>query len=378
VVTRDGVGSILLLTRYGRNGSSSRIRCCNYISSLRHAGFEITNASFFGDDYLNQLYQKKPYNYLYFIRDYAKRVRRLLTVKSYDLIWVEKEVLPWLPAWFERTLLSGIPVVVDYDDAWSLRYAEHHNFFIRRLLPRKLETIVKNATIVIAGNPVIADWARKSGASRVVEIPTVVDLTHYPVKPIPDGPFTVGWIGTPVTESYLKIIAGPLRQIQKKFGARIRIIGGSQDFSIEGVNIDLVPWCESTEASELGSCHVGVMPLNDAPWEQGKCGYKLIQYMASARATVASPVGFNRTIVSNNHTGFFATSPDDWVGALSVLATDPELLRNFGRAGRKRVEERFSLNVLAPKIVQLFCDLLPQELASAYRESAATSSAVIA
>jgi glycosyltransferase involved in cell wall biosynthesis len=352
--------SILLLTRYGRNGASSRVRCCNYISALQGAGFSVTKASFFDDDYLVKLYNGKQYDWLHLIRDYARRLQRLLTATSYDIIWIEKEVLPWVPTWVERALLGGRPFVIDYDDAWHLRYAEHQNFAIRNLLPRKLESIVEKATAVVVGNPVIADWALASGAHHVIEIPTVVDLKHYPIKPLPDEPFTIGWIGTPITQKYLQIIAEPLRYVQKNFKAQIRLIGASPGFSIAGVDVDVIPWAEKTEADELSRCHVGIMPLSDAAWEQGKCGYKLVQYMASARPTVASPVGFNRKLVVNNETGFLAQAKDDWIEALSTLAMNQELLKRFGKAGRRRAEEEFCVDVFAPKLVRVFTDLLPE------------------
>ncbi len=284
--------SILLLTRYSQNGASSRLRCYNYLSILERTGFQVTNAAFFGGDYVDKLYRGKFYGVGHLLRDYAKRVQRLLFAQSYDLIWIEKEVLPYLPACFERVFFGDKPYVVDYDDLWHLRYTEQRNPLVRGILSHKLETIARRAAAVVVGNPVLADWAHRAGAQRVIEIPTVVDLKRYQSKPLPDGRFTIGWIGTPITEKYLEVAAEPLRYMQERFGAKVRLIGVSENFSIPGVEIERVPWHEDTEADELSRCHVGIMPLTDGPWERGKCGYKLVQYMASARATVASPVGF--------------------------------------------------------------------------------------
>jgi len=349
--------SILLLTRYSQNGASSRLRCYNYLSILERTGFHVTNAAFFGGDYVDKLYRGKFYGVGHLLRDYAKRVRRLLFAQSYDLIWIEKEVLPYLPACFERIFFGDKPYVVDYDDLWHLRYTEQRNPLVRGILSRKLETIAQRAAAVVVGNPVLADWAHRAGAQRVIEIPTVVDLKRYQSKPLPDGRFTIGWIGTPITEKYLEIAAEPLRYMQERFGAKVRLIGVSENFSIPGVEIERVEWREDTEADELSRCHVGIMPLTDGPWERGKCGYKLVQYMASARATVASPVGFNKTVTVDKKTGFFAGSTAEWTKVLSWLATNRDLSRTLGLAGRRRVEENYSLNVMAPKLVEVLCDV---------------------
>ncbi|MGH7874845.1 MAG: glycosyltransferase family 4 protein [Candidatus Binatia bacterium] len=268
-MSSGGRASILLLTRYGHAGASSRLRFSSYYATLVCAGFQVTRTPFFSDEYLERLYRLEPYGRWRLAQDYARRLRALFAIRSYDLIWVEKEVFPWLPAWFDNFLLGGRPVVIDYDDVWHLRYAEHPYPAIRRLLARKLESVVKRAAAVVAGNPIIAEWARDSGALRVVEIPTVVDVKRYPVQPLPHGPFTIGWIGTPITQKYLQIIAEPLRYMQARLGAKIRIIGASPDFCIPGVEIDRVRWSEDTEADEIGRCHVGVMRLAVAAWVGG-------------------------------------------------------------------------------------------------------------
>jgi glycosyltransferase involved in cell wall biosynthesis len=95
------------------------------------------------------------------------------------------------------------------------------------------------------------------------------------------------------------------------------------------------------------------MPLPDALWERGKCGYKLIQYMASGKPVVASPVGENVNIVSNGINGFLADSAESWRDALLVLVHDSELRRAMGLAGRSLVESKYSLKVTAPRLTKL-------------------------
>jgi glycosyltransferase involved in cell wall biosynthesis len=346
--------SVLLLSRYERKGPSSRVRHYNYVPALEQAGFHVTVAPFLDNEYLDRFFcgeRRSPKNLL---RAYGRRLRQMSTVWQYDLLWIEKEALPWLPAVLEASLLWGRPLIIDFDDAWHLRYANHRNGLVRAFLGRKLEALVARATAVTAGSPALVEWARSSKGRTVVEMPPAVDMERYQVQAPPNGPFTIGWIGTPPNEAYLTLIAEPLRQLHAKYGARLRLIGGSGRFSLPGVQIDHVTWREDTEAAELARCHVGIMPLPDGPWERYKCGYKLVQYMAAGRCVVASAVGANRSIVVHGQTGFLARNMDDWITALSGLASDPEWTRALGLAGRRRAETEYSLQSTSGRLVETF------------------------
>ena len=95
------------------------------------------------------------------------------------------------------------------------------------------------------------------------------------------------------------------------------------------------------------------MPLPDAPFERGKCGYKLIQYMASGRPVVATPLGVNVKIVEHGVTGFLADTPQEWIDALSRLRDNPELRRRMGQAGRRKQEQEYSLETAAPRLIEI-------------------------
>jgi glycosyltransferase involved in cell wall biosynthesis len=115
-------------------------------------------------------------------------------------------------------------------------------------------------------------------------------------------------------------------------------------------------WDEATETAEIGNFDVGIMPLPDNPWERGKCGFKLIQYMACGKPVVASPVGVNREIVVEGVNGFLASTQKEWVDALLRLKENPALRRTMGERGRRMVEERYCLQVTAPRLQRILLD----------------------
>lgn len=100
------------------------------------------------------------------------------------------------------------------------------------------------------------------------------------------------------------------------------------------------------------------MPLQDNPWERGKCGYKLIQYMACGKPVVASPVGVNQQIVTHGENGYLAQSPAEWESALAQLVSDQTLRQRMGLMDRRKVEETYCIDMAAPRIYELLCSVV--------------------
>lgn len=353
---------VLFLTRYGRLGASSRQRGFLYLDELRDAGITADVCPFLDDEYILNLYAGRATSLPLILRSYAARLMALLQRHGYDLLWIEKEALPWIPAWAELVLLRmvGTKIVVDYDDAVFHTYDQHRNRFVRKLLGFKIDRIMSIADLVIVGNSYLGLRAKAAGARAVVELPTVVDLRSYPdpvlARADDEGPFTLGWIGSPLTSAYLEPLRPALTALMAQLSLRIILIGGEAG-ALTGLPVEQVAWSADTEAVELARCDVGIMPLPDLPWERGKCGYKLIQYMASALPVVASPVGVNREIVVPGETGFLAETESDWISSLFRLAQAPQLCRKMGIAGRQRAETHYSLEVTAPKLIELLCSV---------------------
>jgi glycosyltransferase involved in cell wall biosynthesis len=285
-------------------------------------------------------------------------MRALARLSRYDLVWIEKEALPWMPASIELGLfkMAGARIVVDYDDATFHAYDRHRNPLVRRVLGAKIDRVMKAADLVIVGNAYLGARAKAAGARRIAELPTVVDLRNYPPAPRRQKgggePLTIGWIGSPLTSSYLDLLRPALAELTAHIPLRLLLIGAAPT-ALAGLPVERVAWSQDTEAAEIARCDVGVMPLPDLPWERGKCGYKLIQFMACALPVVASPVGANRDIIVPGETGFLAARGADWVSLLSRLHHDPQLRRRMGEAGRRRAEQLYSLQITAPRLVDL-------------------------
>lgn len=348
---------VLLLSKYGRLGASSRIRSLQYLPDLQQSGLQVAVHALLSDEALAARYQRGRYSVVDLLCAYSGRVRALLGRHKFNVIWIEKESLPWWPLWIERLLLRGVPYVLDYDDADFHNYDLHRWAWVRSVYGRRLDGLMTGATLVVTGNEYLAQRARAAGAPWVEIVPTVIDLLRYPFDPQQtvrkrvDMPRVV-WIGSPCTVHYIQSIRGALAQLAEKYPFVLRVIGGGA-MEIAGVQIEVVGWSEATEVQNIRDCDIGIMPLLNTPWEEGKCGYKLIQYMACGLPTVASNVGVNAEIVQDGLTGYLARSSDDWVSALARLLADDGLRRTMGEAGRLRVEEKYCVQQTSPRLASL-------------------------
>ena len=353
--------NVALLSKYSRLGASSRLRTLQYLPALQRAGINVTTHPLFDDEYLKRLYAGEERSPIFVARRYAQRARQIHGIKQADLIWLEKEALPYVPFWLERGLMPRrVPYVVDYDDAVFHNYDLSPSRLVRRLFGRKIDKVMSGASAVICGNDYLAERARRAGARHVGCVPTVVDVSRYQLNASNevhqnDTP-VIGWIGSPSTQHYVLALKPVLEAMHHQHGARLVLVGAQPQLAEQfgDLPVEVLPWSEDSEASAIAGFDIGIMPLPDAPWERGKCGYKLIQYMAAGKPVVASSVGVNIEIVEGWHCGELADNSIQWSAALSGLLVDPMRRRSLGEQGHRAVQEYFSLQVQAPRLVEIF------------------------
>jgi glycosyltransferase involved in cell wall biosynthesis len=351
---------LLALSRYGRLGASSRLRTYQYIPWFEKSGIELQLKPLLGDEYVRSLYRNKR-AVAPILMGYLARVRSLLASRQFDAVYLEQEALPWLPAVLELGLLPrDVRLIIDIDDAVFHNYDLHSNSAVRALLGQKLDRLMARADVVTAGNSYLADRAIKAGCRRVEAVPTVIDLERYVLRPQSANTadeVVIGWIGSPATAKYLGTVSEVLDELRGEHEIRCVAIGARSD-QLVGTPFESQNWHEDTEVSSLRSLDIGIMPLPDSPWERGKCGYKLIQYMACGLPVIASPVGANNKIVCHGESGFLAPDRASWTNYLKQLILDSSMRTQMGAVGRQRVEREYCLQVYGPKLTRLLFDVI--------------------
>jgi glycosyltransferase involved in cell wall biosynthesis len=328
-----------------------------FVPLLREQGIDVEVSPLLDDWYMEHLLAERPAPSWRLVAAYLHRARQLRRTSRPDLIWIEKEALPWLPWPLEQALLGhDVPVLLDLDDSQFHRYDRNRSRLLRGLFGTKIDRGMAAAGLVTCGSPYIAARARQAGAPRVVDLPTAIDLARYPAQPARPDPasdsFVLGWIGTPGNTAYLAALDEPLRRFAAETRLRILVIGGKPGI-LPGLPVEHRTWSEASEIAWLQEINAGIMPLPDRPWERGKCGLKLLQYMASWKPAIASPVGVNTILVKPGVTGFLADDAESWLAAFRQLRSDPALGRSMGIAGRQQVENDYALAPMAPRLAAL-------------------------
>jgi glycosyltransferase involved in cell wall biosynthesis len=337
---------VLGLSLYGPLAASNRYRLSQYLHGLRQYGIDLEVMALLGNDYIQTTFLGERYSIWKLVRDYLERVTMLWSQSRYDLAILHVELLPFVPSVIESRLLK-IPYIYDFDDAFFLKYRGGRFKGLSFLLGNKFEPILSMAAAVTAGNRYLCDYARRLNSNTRL-MPTVVDTDRYRYAPNKrDAVFTVGWIGSPSTSVYLSEMVRPLVELAEEMPVRFVVIGGRCPM-IKGVDVEQLPWSEDTEVQLINTLDVGVMPLYDDEWAKGKCGLKLIQYMACGVPVVASPVGANIDVVGPG--GFLPSDAEAWRDSLRRLRDDSSLRRRMGEYGRKQVENHYSLRSTLPSM----------------------------
>jgi glycosyltransferase involved in cell wall biosynthesis len=282
------------------------------------------------------------------------RLGLLRQLRSASVILQRKLLARWELALLRRTVRY---LVFDFDDAVFLRdsYSPKGVHDARRL--RRFAATVCAADAVIAGNTFLAsEAARWPPTNRDYVIPTCVNPALYPLlEPWPfAAPLQLVWIGSSSTLQSLETMAPLLEDVGRTIpGLQLKLIC-DRFMRFSQFAVVECPWSEPDEAEEIAAADVGLSWMPDDLWSRGKCGLKVLQYMAAGLPVVANPVGVHTELIHHGETGFLASTPTEWIEAVGILSRDPERRERMGRAGRRFVETNYSVAVGAQRWLTVF------------------------
>ncbi len=177
------------------------------------AGIRATVVPLFDDHYFSFRVLTRPASLreiaghsAYFGRRVFKRLGQAFKAGRFDLVVLEKELLPYFPFGLESLLRRNQPRLITlYDDAVYVGYQRHPWALIRLLCREKIQHVMQISSRVIVWNKYLADYAARFNP-HVTIVNSGVDLRRYRLKSDrerAESCVIIGWIGTPNSFPYL-------------------------------------------------------------------------------------------------------------------------------------------------------------------------------
>jgi glycosyltransferase involved in cell wall biosynthesis len=327
---------------------SQRFRFEQYIDFFKEKGFDVEFHPFLSDKTWKSLYVKGSFlkKALGMMGSFWRRFILLFRLKKAHTIFIHREASMIGPPFFEWAIAKVLRkrYIYDFDDAiWLPNFSESNARFQRLKAYGKVKRIMKWAGSISAGNQYLMDYALQFN-KNVSVIPTTIDLENVHNTPTDHTaePPVIGWTGTHTTMHYLDELIPVLHDLEKQYNFIFRVISNEKP-SFELKSLEFVKWNKATEIEDLSSFSIGIMPLSDTIWAQGKCGFKGLQYMALEIPSVMSPVGVNTSIIEHGKNGYLCKNTLEWKTQLIQLLESPELRQKIGKSGYETVRDHFSV-----------------------------------
>lgn len=344
---------ILFLVPYpSGEAPSQRFRFEQYYAHLKKAGYTYHVQSYLSLEAWKNLYQAEGSfsKALSILSGFFKRIGLLPTLGRYDFVFIHREAAPVAPPVFEW-IISKIfrkKIIYDFDDAiWMTDKASESPLQKIIRWRRKVGSICSWSYKISCGNQYLAEYASQFNQQVIVNPTTVdTDAVHNP-RLFPEinktSTITIGWTGSHSTLKYLKAIQDVITALEKKYSNLRFLVIADQKPDLNIQSMEFLLWKKISEVQELLTIDIGIMPLPDDDWSKGKCGFKALQYMALEIPTIASPVGVNSEIVDHGKNGFLCSTHEEWVTALELLVQDEALRKQFGKEGRAKIINHYSV-----------------------------------
>lgn len=321
---------VLFLSK-GGNASSTRYRALQYFSMLQNSGWQPSHHTISGG--------------------FIPFITALFLARQMDVVVLLRKTFPLPAFWLLRFCCKKM--VFDFDDAI---FCNTDGSFSATRMARFRQTVAAS-DYIFAGNAYLADTARQFNP-KVSVIPTSLDTDKYRLTGHKDSTrIILVWIGSKSTRKYIQAILPSIDELARKIPSlELKIIA---DFELEAKHLVIhnIPWQEQTEAQNLVDSHIGLAPLPEDNWTKGKCGLKVLQYMAAGLPIITSDTGVNREFVEHGINGYIAKR-ENWAKAIEEAVSSRQFLAALGLAGKTKVCNTYDIAIVSNKIKNLLMEVL--------------------
>jgi len=306
-----------------------------------------------------------------------------LGVKNVDVVWgTSPPIFQGFTTWL-LARLKRVPFLFEVRDLWpqfAIAVGVLRNPILIKLSFWLEHFLYHRADRVVVNSPGYVSYVKECGARFVELVPNSADPQMFDPAEVGSAfrtrhklndKFVVLYAGAHGLSNDLGVVLEAAKMLQAKGSSpsvTVTFLGDGKEKSalqkqaagMGLINVLFLPPVPKTGMPEAlagaDACLAILKPL-----EEYKTTYpnKVFDYMAAGRPVVLAIDGVIRQVVEAAGCGIFAQpgDPSALAEAIKTLASDPERSRKMGLAGRKYLEEHFSRDKMAAKLLEVLKSL---------------------
>jgi glycosyltransferase involved in cell wall biosynthesis len=208
--------------------------------------------------------------------------------------------------------------------------------------------------LTVTQSVLASDHEKYMGQGEIYILPNSLDLTFY--KPWkrrhPKEQIRIGWQGGASHIRDLKILEGPLAEINKMDNVQLVFFGQSwPDMKRLYPDAEFHPWVDQdTFHVKLGQLDldIGLCPIEDTNFNRGKSNLKMLEYGVFGVPSICSkipsgPYNYTDGTVSGDRI-LVENTDEAWLNAIESLVKDEDNRKVIGETSRKLVTEAYNID----------------------------------
>lgn len=287
----------------------------------------------------------------------ADKFTKWSSLGSYDAVILQKRLLSIGLVKKIRRLSKKL--IYDVDDAIWEPHAKKHHWWTRWRTEKRLRTVVDAADVCLVANRHLRDGLMKrSPKARLEVLPMCLDEITWKQREAPKGNGIVrlGWAGAPVNLTYYYQLIPVMLDLSARKNIEWVVYCGAAPKLPDGIRAKHIAFQKGTEAAAVRTFDIGLLPLPNDNFVQGKSPIKALQYMASGVPIVSDPASGAEELMEDSGAGYIVRGTEKWTQVLEHLIDDAAQRAVMGLAAREHFMKKHSSSAIAQRLASLISE----------------------
>lgn len=272
-----------------------------------------------------------------------------------DMVWMKPISHPAALAQFAGACEHyNKPLILDMDDDYlSVDDLNPNRRYFSETVTTQIvhKELFKSATAITVSTSALKKVYSEFNKNIHI-LPNYNDVNDWPFQKAKrsDGRLVIGWAGSQTHEADFQVIVPVIENLWKHYGDKIifAICGGLPPKLVEQLPKGSTAVYSGTRT--MRDYHqrlanwgfdIGLAPLKESAFNEGKGYGKWMEYAMYAIPTVASDFGPYRGIVEDGRTGLLAKTTEDWILKIGSLIEDEPLRQTIGESAYEEVKMKY-------------------------------------